>query len=349
MSASPRVVIVSRVTGFAAVPTPAYPTCVLVAPDSFKGTYSASEVATAIGRGLRAAGWEVDPCPVADGGEGTLDVLLLALGGETITVDVHDPLGRPVHAELALLDDGVTAIVELARASGLDLVSPRERDPEVASSAGTGELVVAAVEAGARRILLTVGGSATSDGGDGAITAIEAAGGLRGAQLVVLCDVTTPFELAGKVFGPQKGADAAAVRRITARLERMAARLPRDPRGVPMTGAAGGLSGGLWATFDARLERGAPFVLDAVGFDQRMRAARAVVVGEGSIDSQTLAGKVAAEAAVRCRQAGVPAHAVVGRNRLEPFDARILDLQLILEAGTPAAFEAAGRQLAEAL
>src|SRR4051812_21085827 len=208
---------------------------VLVAPDSFKGTFRAPEVAAAIGRGLEAAGLAPpDLCPVADGGEGTLEVLLTALGGETAASAVTDPLGRPVEAGFALIEDGATAIVEMAAASGLGLVAPRERDAEAATSRGTGELIVAAVAAGAQVVLIAVGGSATTDGGAGAIAAIEEAGGLDGARLVVLCDVRTPFEQAAKVFGPQKGADPAAVARLTARLQAMAATLPRDPRGVPL-------------------------------------------------------------------------------------------------------------------
>jgi glycerate 2-kinase len=320
---------------------------VLVAPDSFKGTLRATQVAAAIGRGFERGGLEPpDLCPVADGGEGTMEVLLTALGGETAGADVSDPLGRPVRAGFALIEEGGTAVIECAAASGLGLVAEAERDADAASSRGTGELVVAAVEAGASVVLVGAGGSATTDGGAGAIEAIEEAGGLRGATLVVLCDVRTAFEEAAVRYAPQKGADEAAVARLSARLDAFAAGLPRDPRGVPLTGAAGGLSGGLWAAFGARLEPGAPFVLEALGFDARMRAARAVVTGEGRIDRGTLEGKAAGEVAVRARQAGVPAYAIVGKNDLSLFDQRILDLQVVLEAGTLAELEAAGEQLA---
>src|SRR5919198_2566730 len=218
---------------------------VLVAPDGFKGTFRATEVAGAIGRGLESAGLRPpDLCPVADGGHGTLEVLLTALGGETAAGRVHDPLGREIDAAFALIEDGGTAIVEMARASGLALVAEDERDAEAASTRGTGELIVAAVEAGAQVVLVACGGSATTDGGLGAIEAIEDAGGLGRARIVCLCDVRTPFEQAAIVFGPQKGADPAAVKRLTRRLEKIAASLPRDPRGKPMTGCAGGLSGG---------------------------------------------------------------------------------------------------------
>lgn len=319
---------------------------VLVAPDAFKGTFRAIEVAAAIGRGLESAGLRPpDLCPVADGGEGTLEVLVTALGGETASARVHDPLGREVQAGFALIEHGGTAVVEMAAASGLGLVAPAERNAEAASTYGTGELIAAAVEAGAQVVLVAVGGSATTDGGEGAIAAIEEAGGLRGARIVVLCDVRTPFELAPEVFGPQKGADADAVGRLRRRLEQLAQRLPRDPRGVPMTGCAGGLSGGLWAQYGATLERGAAFVLDALSFDERMRGARAVIVGEGRIDAQTLEGKIAGEIATRARQAGVPCSAIVGSNGLDAFGARILDLQRIVEATTLAQIEAAAASL----
>ncbi len=323
---------------------------VLLAPDKFKGTHSAAQVAAALGRGLERAGMApADLCPIADGGDGTLAVLVAALGGETAGLEVSDPLGRPVNAGFALVEDGGTAIVEVAEASGLARLRDDERDAEGASTYGTGELIAAAVEAGAQVVLVAAGGSATTDAGFGAIEAIRERGGLRGARLVVLCDVRTPFEEAAVRFGPQKGADAGAVARLTARLAERAALLPRDPRGVPLTGAAGGLSGGLWAAFGARLEPGAPFVLDALGFDGRMRAARAVITGEGRLDATTLAGKGAGEVAVRCRQAGVPCHAVCGQNALSLFDQRILDLQHVVEAGTLSALEEAGERLATRL
>jgi len=323
---------------------------VLVAPDSFKGTFRAAEVAGAIGRGLERAGlMPPDLCPVADGGEGTMEALLLALGGETVGVEVQDPLGRPVRSQFGLVEDGGTAVIEMAAASGLGLVAEDERDAWAASTYGTGELICAAAAAGAQVILVGVGGSATTDGGAGALAAIADHGGLRGARIVVLTDVRTPFERAPAVFGPQKGADPAMVARLEARLDELAATLPRDPRGVPMTGAAGGLSGGLWAAHGARLEAGAPFILDALDFDARMRAARAVVTGEGKLDEQTLEGKLVGEIGTRTRQAGVPLHAIVGTDRLDGFGKRIIDLQLVQEATDLAELEAAGERLGRGL
>ncbi|MET0684887.1 MAG: glycerate kinase [Solirubrobacteraceae bacterium] len=323
---------------------------VLVAPDSFKGTYRAAEVAGAIGRGLERAGlMPPDLCPVADGGEGTMEALMLALGGECAGLEVTDPLGRPVMAQYGLVEDGGTAVLEMAAASGLHLVTEEERDAEAATTYGTGELICAAVDAGAQVVIVGVGGSATTDGGEGALAAIEEHGGLGGARLVVLTDVRTPFERAPAVFGPQKGADPATVTRLEARLDALAASFPRDPRGVPMTGAAGGLSGGLWAAHGAALEPGASWILDALDFDARMRASRAVVTGEGKLDEQTLEGKLVGEIGTRTRQAGVPLHAIVGTDRLDGFGKRIIDLQLVQEATDIPELEAAGERLGRAL
>jgi glycerate kinase len=315
----------------------------LVAPDSFKGTFSAPEVAAAIAAGLRAGGREADEMPVADGGEGTMQAIVSALGGEVRTITASDPLGRPVEASFALLADG-RGIVETAQASGLGLVAESERDAWAASTRGTGELIAAAVEAGAERVIVTVGGSATTDGGAGALEALEEAGVT--VELDVLCDVRTPFEQAPSVFGPQKGAGPEMVKRLEQRLDELAARLPRDPRSVPMTGAAGGLSGGLWARHGANLQHGASFVLDTIGFDERMREAAFVVTGEGRIDSQTLQGKIVGELATRCRQGGVACHALVGKNELDDFSARILDLASLREATTLEELEEGGRRIA---
>jgi len=323
---------------------------VLVAPDDFKGTLDAAEVASAMAKGLRAGGLEAEELPVADGGGGTMDVLVRARGGERRQTTVADPLGRAVEAEFGLLDEGRLAVVEMAQASGLWRVAEDERDAWSATTRGTGELIAAAVDAGAREVIVAVGGSATTDGGAGALAALTDAGFEHGAvTLEVACDVRTAWEDAPRVYGPQKGADPALVTRLERRLHELAATAPRDPRGVPMTGAAGGLAGGLWAHFGARLVPGAPYVLDAIGFDARMRAARFVVTGEGRLDEQTLSGKAVGEVAVRCRQAGVVCHAIVGRNELSAFDARLIDLASVTEAGTPEELENAGRALAEAI
>jgi glycerate 2-kinase len=313
---------------------------VLVAPDSFKGTFTAVAVADAIARGLERAGVDADRCPVADGGEGTLDALLVALGGRVERVTVRGPLGAPVEACFALLGDGRRALLEMASASGLALIS--HLDPWAATTYGTGQLIRAAVEAGAREVLVGVGGSATVDGGRGALEAIADAGGIEGARIVVLCDVRTEWERCAEIYGPQKGADEAMVARLAARLDAFATELERDPRAVAMTGAAGGLSGGLWGDLGAELQPGAPYVLDALGFDGRLREADAVVVGEGRIDAQSAMGKIVGEIAARARAVGVPVHALVGRNELTAD----IGLASVTEATTLAELEAAGERLA---
>jgi len=293
-------------------------------------------------------------------------VRVCGIGGARINVVYLEASDGQTHLELIeyvqpqaetpprrALNEPGTAIVEMARASGLALLDPGELDDEAASTQGTGELILAAVEAGAQVVLVACGGSATTDGGRGAIEAIEDGGGLRGglrgARIACLCDVRVPFERAAEVFGPQKGADPATVRRLTKRLNAYAAELPRDPRGTPMTGCAGGLSGGLWAQYGAALEPGAGFVLQALDFDERMRASRAVIVGEGRIDEQTLQGKIAGEIATRARQTGVPCFAIVGSNGLDAFGARMLDLQRVLEASDLGAISAAAASLVDVI
>jgi glycerate kinase len=323
---------------------------VLVAPDSFKGTFTAVEVAEAIGRGLDAAGIAPDLCPVADGGEGTMETLLASIGGETVEVDeVRGPLGAPIRAPFALVDGGRRALVEMAAASGLALISEAERDPWAATTYGTGQLIRAAVEAGAEEIMVAVGGSATVDGGRGALEALDELGGIGGARIVVLCDVQTPWERCAEIYGPQKGADAEMVRRLAERLDAYANELSRDPRGVAMTGAAGGLSGGLWAGLGAALEPGAPYVLDAVRFDERLRGAAGVIAGEGRIDEQSVMGKIVGEIGDRALAAGVPLHAIVGRNSVPPEAAERIALRSVREATTLAEIEATAEALGREL
>ena len=275
-----------------------------------------------------------------------MDALVEPLGGERRGARVPDPLDRPIEAEFGLIRGGTTAVVEVAAASGLHLVEPEERDPVAASSAGTGELIAAAIEAGPERVLVAAGGSATTDGGDDAIQALEASGGLRGARLEVLCDTTVPFERAAEVFAPQKGASAEQVKRLTDRLVALAGALPRDPRGRTMSGAAGALSGGLWAAFGAHLIPGAATVLGMLGFDRRLEEASAVITGEGRLDSQSLEGKLVGEIARRCRAARVPVHAIAGRVELDGGELRALGLATAVQAGTPGAIADAAERIA---
>lgn len=316
----------------------------LVAPDSFKGAFDAAAVAEAIATGIEEGGAAADRCPVADGGEGTMDVLLDALGGERRRAAVHDPLRRPIEACFGQLGDRTTAIVETAQASGLPLVAAEERDPERADSFGTGELIAAAVAAGAHSVLLAVGGSASTDGGAGALEALREAGLLGTVAIDVLCDANASYLDAARVFAPQKGADPAAVERLMKRLEAHAAGLPRDPRGVAMSGCAGGLSGALWA-YGATLRPGAAFVLDAVGFGERLAAADALISGEGRFDAQSLNGKIVGEVAIRCGANDRPLHLIVGENRLESEAPAAI--ASVTEAGTLDQLRQAGRNLAQ--
>ncbi|MFB9312550.1 glycerate kinase [Nocardioides plantarum] len=324
---------------------------VLVAPDSFKGTHGADVVAASVASGLRSVGAEPVRLPLADGGEGTLDVLRRAFRGAVHHVPVTGPLGTPVVGRFLVSEDRRTAVVETASASGLSLVVPDPRSAWDASTRGTGELVAAAVASGAERILLGVGGSATTDGGAGAIESILEHGGLGGCRLEVLCDVTTPFEQAAAVYAPQKGADTVTVARLEERLASLAGRLPRDPRGVPRTGCAGGLSGGLWARFGAELRSGIEVVLDALGFAAAARPCAAVITGEGRLDGQTREGKVIAGVLEACRRAEgpLPVHAVVGQTRLSAAEAGALGLSSVTVASTVDELVEAGRRLGRRL
>jgi glycerate kinase len=283
--------------------------------------------------------------PVADGGDGTAEVVRRALGGRRVEADVGDALGRSQRAGFALLADG-RAVVDVAEASGLGALRDQERDPLGATSRGTGELIAAAVEAGAREVLVAAGGSATTDAGAGILSALADAG--VAPALTVICDVQTPFERAPAVFGPQKGAGPEEVALLERRLDAFARAAPRDPRGVPMTGAAGGLAGGLWAHLGARLVPGAAFVLDLLDFDAHLRGACLVITGEGRIDDQTAQGKAVAEVAERAGHAGVPCVVVAGRDELDAAGAAELGIVAIAEAHDPAEMEAAGAALVAA-
>ena len=266
---------------------------VVAAPDKFRGTATASEVAEAVEWAAHDAGWTCDRAPVADGGEGLLDALAAHLSGVRRRTTVRGPLGAPVEAEWLLA--GKTAVIEMARASGLTLAGgPEGNDPMTATTAGTGELIAAAVQAGARRIIVGLGGSATTDGGQGAIDALKPHGRLNGVELVVACDVTTRFVDAAVEFGPQKGASAAQVALLTRRLERVAVdfrqRAGIDVSGLPGAGAAGGLAGGL-ATLGATIVPGFELVADLIDLHERVAAADLVVTGEGTVDEWTFHGK----------------------------------------------------------
>jgi glycerate kinase len=288
----------------------------LVCPDKFRGTLTAAGAAEALARGLEAAEVdrrrfdEVRRLPLADGGEGTLDALLAARGGGRRRATVTGPLGEPVEAEWGVLPDG-TAVVESARASGLALVAGAN-DPLAATSRGTGELIRAAVRNGAKRLVVAVGGSAMTDGGLGAVDALGWS--LKGVQVTVACDVTTPFLDAARVFGPQKGATSAQVALLARRLERLAEvylqRTGCDVAALPHSGAAGGLAGGL-AALGARLEPGFEVVARAAGFEAALGGVDLVLTGEGRFDTTSLEGKVTGEVLAWAATEGVAHRAVV--------------------------------------
>jgi glycerate kinase len=309
---------------------------VVVAPDKFRGTATAAEVAAAVGRAARAAGWRWDEVPLADGGEGTLD----ALGGANRVTTVTGPLGDTVEAPWRI--DGRTAVVEMARASGLELVGgPDGNDPIAASSAGTGELMAAALEAGARRIIVGVGGSATTDGGLGALRALYPLQRLRGIDLVVACDVRTTFIAAAEVFAGQKGASAAQVQLLTRRLERLA-QVYLDDYGIDVreiegSGAAGGLAGGL-AAVGANLVSGFDVVADELELYDRIEGADLVITGEGFIDAQSFDGKVVGGVLDLALEAGVPAVAIAGQVFDEAAD-RLEAISLVDRCGDARAFD----------
>jgi glycerate kinase len=328
---------------------------VLVAPDKFKGTLSADEVGAALARGLAQHRIAADICRIADGGEGTIDAIADQPGVELLFAEVCDALGAPARARIALLGDG-SALVESAEAIGVAKVEVSARTALEAGSRGVGMAIAAAARAGAARIFVGIGGTASTDGGAGAVELLREQrlvgkrGPLKGCPAITaLCDVRSAFELAAPIYAPQKGAGPGEVAQLQHRLDLLAETLPHDPRGLLMTGAGGGLAGGLWAACGAELKSGAGWVLERAGFNARLLAARAVITGEGTLDKQTLLGKAAGEVATRARQAGVPCHAVVGRNKLSAFDARILDFESVSEAGTPEAIASAAKRLASQL
>lgn len=284
----------------------------LAAPDKFRGSLSARDAAAAIAAGAAAAGWTCRQLPLADGGEGTLD----ALGGANRTTRVCGPLGEGADARWRL--DGELAVVEMAQASGLALAGGAAGNDAVrATTRGTGELVAAAAQAGARRIVVGVGGSATTDGGAGALEALDnlVPFAAHGLDVRVACDVTTRFADAARIFGPQKGATADDVELLEQRLHGLAAdyaeRFGVDVSALEGSGAAGGLAGGL-AAAGATLEPGFALVARLLGLDEALAEADLVITGEGQLDRTSFAGKVVGGLAARCAERGVPLLAVVG-------------------------------------
>ena len=322
---------------------------VVIAPDKFKGSLTALEAAEAMARGLSRVdpSAEIDRVPMADGGEGTVAALVAATGGSYRTVTVTGPLGDPVVASFGLLGDGRTAVLEMASASGLWLVPPALRDPLRATTRGTGQLLLAALEAGARRVIVGIGGSATNDGGAGLGQALgfrlldthgrelEPGGGeldrlariertdqvavLGSATIAVACDVTNPLcgpQGASAVYGPQKGATPEMVERLDRNLGHFADIVARDldvaVRDIPGSGAAGGLGGGLVAFAGGRLEGGVNLVIEAVNLRERLHAADLCLTGEGALDGQSAFGKTAVGVARLAHSLRCPTLAIAG-------------------------------------
>lgn len=272
---------------------------IIVAPDSYKGCLPAREVAAALAAGVRRARPEAEivEMPLADGGEGTAEILTRALGGRMAVATVTGPLDTPVQAFYGIA--GRTAVIEVAAACGLTLVPDGRRNPLLTTSRGVGELMLEAIGHGCDRLLIGLGGSATCDGGAGMASVPGLLERAAGIAVTALCDVDSPFtgpRGAARMFAPQKGASPADVEILEARMHALAAQMLRetgtDVNVLPGAGAAGGLGGALAVRFGARLVPGVGEILDRVGFDEALQGADLIITGEGRSDAQTLAGKV---------------------------------------------------------
>ena len=322
----------------------------IFAPDSFKGSLTAIESCDILEKVTARIfpGAETVSVPVADGGEGTVDALLRAMGGQRITTQVTGPLFEPVQAQWGMLGDGVTAVLEMAQASGLPYVPADRKDPRLTTSLGTGEMMAEAIRRGAKKLLIGIGGSATNDGGIGMLQALGAVftdkerkpvrpvGGclkdvehadfsgllkeLSDVQITVICDVTNPLlgeNGATFIYGPQKGAVPAIRDELESGMVHFADVVEkacgRDFRSFPGAGAAGGLGAALGGVLKAKLQSGIDAVLDAVDFDKKLSGVSLAVTGEGRIDGQSVRfGKVPVGVAKRCALKGIPAVAIVG-------------------------------------
>ena len=325
----------------------------MVASDSFKGCLRSDQVADAVESGVLKVfpDCEVVKLPVGDGGEGTMEALVSAMGGHVIALSVQDPLCRPVEAEYALLNDG-SAVIEISKSSGLTLLSQCERNPLKTSTYGVGQLIADALRKGCRRFLVCIGGSATNDAGTGMLEAlgyrlVDSAGTemngcgenlikikdvdssaampeLKESEFIVACDVDSPLygpNGAAYVFAPQKGADAAMVEELDRGLRHFADIMQKcaglDVADMSGAGAAGGLGAAFIAFLNAKLKRGADMVLDAVGFDEHIQNADLVITGEGKIDFQTMSGKLPAAVAERADAQDIPVVAICGSSDVD--------------------------------
>ena len=324
----------------------------ILIPDSFKGTLSSAQICEIMGREIKRhfPDCAIVGIPVADGGEGSVDAFLTALGGEKIYVEVAGPYFEPMRSFYGLIDEGRTAVIEMAACAGLPLVGER-KDPSKTTTYGVGQLILDAAQRGVKKIIVGLGGSATTDAGCGAAAAIgvrflneagacfvpvggtlkdvlridmaDAAERLKGVEIVTMCDIDNPMyglHGAAYVFGPQKGADPAMVKFLDDGLRHLGEvikrDLGRDLTEVPGGGAAGAMGVGMVAFFGSSLQMGIETVLDTVDFDGIVAGADAVFTGEGKIDSQSLRGKVVIGVARRAKKEGKPVIAVVGGSDL---------------------------------
>lgn len=364
---------------------------VVLAPDSFKGSLSARELCRVWKEGILSAcpETEVVELPLADGGEGTVEALVQATGGECREREVRDPLGRRVRAAYGVLGDGETAVVEMAQASGLTRLAPDERNPLIADSFGTGELIRAALDDGIRRIIIGLGGSATNDGGAGALRALgvrflDVAGeelpsggesllrleridlsglaeGVRETSFVLATDVTNPLcgpTGASAVFGPQKGADPEMVKQLDGALARYREVLRRtvglDIGDLPGSGAAGGAGAGFMAVLGAERRAGIELVLEAIEFDTHIQGADWIITGEGKLDAQTGSGKAVAGVSRAAAGRHIPVIALCGSVELEGREVAELGLTAAFSivpgpCSPEEAMEEAGRWAREAM
>lgn len=327
---------------------------ITVASDSFKGSLSSLQVADAVEEGIHLVYPDciVQKVNVADGGEGTMEALRQTLGGRVIEVEVADPLGRTVASTYVMLDDGVTAVLEMSAASGLPLLAPEERNPMLTSTYGTGQLIADALGKGCRKFLVGIGGSATNDAGMGMMRALgcrfldsegreldgtggtlskveeidpsSLAEGLKDSEFIVACDVDSPLygpAGAAYVFSPQKGADKDMVKSLDEGLRHFSSVVKsatgKDVSELPGAGAAGGLGGGMVAFLNARLEKGIEMVLDAINFDIMIQGSDLVITGEGRVDFQTLTGKTPFGVLKRAQKQGIPVVAIGGSVTLD--------------------------------
>ncbi len=322
---------------------------ICIAPDSFKGSLTALQAADCIEKGMKKGmkGLKFVKVPMADGGEGTVQAIVDATGGKIVRKLVSGPLGRRIRSHFGMSGDGQTAVIEMAAASGLALIKPSERNPMVTSTRGTGELIQAALDKGAKHILVGIGGSATNDGGTGMARALgarfldrrgkeilEGGGSLRNLAVIdmsnfdkrvkdvrfeVACDVTNPLcgpKGAAAVYGPQKGATSVMVRELDKGLKNMAEVIVDCLRvkiaNVPGSGAAGGLGGGLMAFCGAKLRAGVDIVIDSVKLGEQMKKCDLVITGEGRMDGQTVYGKTPAGVAKVAKKNRKPVIAICG-------------------------------------